>query len=85
MYVYSRLNEHEIFAEGEVRMLVGEQWYWRGNRSPRWFGLASRVGGSPCGICEPVPRSKWPLLERIAKEREDQTDNCLTTGESWGV
>lgn len=51
----------------EARFKVDDQWFYRGNRSPSWFFVASRADGS-CqgGISERVPNEMWPLLERIA-------------------
>mgnify|MGYP001592820590 CR=1 FL=1 len=49
---------------------VGEQWFYRGNRSPSWFCIAGRPDGS-CqgGIMERAPIILWPLLEEIATLR----------------
>lgn len=51
----------------EERLKIDDQWYYRGNRSPSWFFVASRADGS-CqgGISERVPRELWPALERVA-------------------
>ena len=48
----------------EVKINVDGQWYYRGNRSPKWFALASRLDGSPCGIADKVPPRYWPTLEK---------------------
>ena len=58
----------EIFADGEYQFKLGDQWYYRGNRSPKWLFVASRADGS-CqgGICESVPIAWWPLLNQIGE------------------
>lgn len=57
-------------AMNEARFKVGDQWFYRGNRSPSWFFVASRADGS-CqgGISERVPVAWWPMLEEIASLR----------------
>ena len=59
-------------AKDEAKFKVGDQWFYRGNRSPSWFFVASRADGS-CqdGICERVPKDWWPLLEEIAALKHD--------------
>lgn len=58
----------ETFANGEARFKLGDQWYYRGNRSPSWFYVASRPDGS-CqgGIAERVPQHLWSFLEDTAR------------------
>jgi hypothetical protein len=58
----------------EVKFQVGGQWYYRGNRFPPWFALASRADGSACGISEKVPTDWWPILEEVARLREQLAD-----------
>jgi hypothetical protein len=50
----------------EERLKIDDQWYYRGNRSPSWFFVASRADGS-CqgGISARVPGEMWPVLERV--------------------
>ena len=54
----------------EVKINIAGQWYYRGNRSPQWFALASRSDGSSCGIADKVPAEKWPALEKAAAEQK---------------
>ena len=58
----------ETFADGEARFKIGDQWYYRGNRSPSWFAVASRPDGS-CqgGIADRIPQDYWPWLEVVAE------------------
>ena len=58
----------ETFANGEARFKLGDQWYYRGNRSPSWFYVASRPDGT-CqgGIAERVPQHLWSFLEDTAR------------------
>lgn len=61
------LNETEVFS-AEQKFKVGEQWVYRGNRSPKWFFLAGRGKDSPpSGIAETARMEVWPFLEEIAK------------------
>lgn len=65
----SRADDGETFANGEYRFKLGDQWYYRGNRSPSWFYVASRADGS-CqgGISERVEYgSMCKLLNDIAE------------------
>ena len=52
----------------EVRFKIGDQWYYRGNRSASWFAVASRPDGS-CqnGICDRIEQIYWPWLEVVAE------------------
>ena len=52
--------------KAEIRLNLDGQWFYRGNRSPRWMAMASRLDGSMCGIAESVPAEYWPVLERVA-------------------
>lgn len=54
----------------EVKFQIDGQWFYRGNRSPSWFALASRADGSASGIAERVPRAYWFLLDHIARLSE---------------
>lgn len=54
----------------EAKFQIGGQWYYRGNRSPAWVALASRADGSASGIADKVPQDQWPLLEEVARLRE---------------
>jgi hypothetical protein len=69
-------------AHDEARFKVGDQWYYRGNRSPSWFFVASRADGS-CqgGIAERVPVDWWPLLEEIASLRSATPANARAAAE----
>jgi hypothetical protein len=69
-------------AHDEARFKVGDQWYYRGNRSPSWFFVASRADGS-CqgGIAERVPVDWWPLLEEIASLRSATPANARAVAE----
>jgi len=55
----------------EIKFKIGDQWFYRGNRSPSWLFLAERLDGSPCGIAEKVPADWWPLLEALALKDAD--------------
>lgn len=59
----------------EAKFKVGDQWYYRGNRSSSWLFVASRADGT-CqdGICEKVPVVLWPMLEEIARLRALQPE-----------
>lgn len=52
----------------EIKINVSGQWYFRGNRSPVWFALASRSDGSASGIADRLPQEAWEFLEIIAAE-----------------
>jgi hypothetical protein len=64
------MSQRRDEAPSEARFKIGDQWYYRGNRSPSWFFVASRADGS-CqgGISERVPVVFWPMLEEIASLR----------------
>jgi hypothetical protein len=69
-------------APSEARFKIGDQWYYRGNRSPSWFFVASRADGS-CqgGISERVPVVFWPMLEEIASLRSATPANARAVAE----
>lgn len=52
----------------EAKFKLGDQWFYRGNRSDTWYFVASRADGS-CqdGIMERVPANEWLYLEEIAR------------------
>lgn len=52
----------------EAKFKIGDQWFYRGNRSNVWLAVASRPDGS-CqdGICDRVPSVCWPFLEEIVR------------------
>lgn len=58
----------------EVKIKLGGQWYYRGNKSPSWFALASRLGGSASGIAERVPPKQWLTLNLLAERILFQSD-----------
>ena len=53
----------------EAKININGQWFYRGNRSPRWLACASRSDGSMSGISDDVETFVWPILEEIVRLR----------------
>jgi hypothetical protein len=70
----------------EEKFKIDLQWYYRGNRSPKWLYVASRPDGS-CqdGICEEVPREQWALLEHVSALSAQVRELQLTLSHSVDV
>lgn len=47
----------------EANIKVGDQWFYRGNRSPRWFARLRENGG----LSESVEAHIWPILEQLTQ------------------
>ena len=63
----------EILDDGEVRLRVGDQWIYRGNRSSMWMLLAGRgKNQKPSGISAKCPEELWFLCEEIARLRQQK-------------
>jgi hypothetical protein len=79
-----RTPQRESFADGEVHMKLGDQWFYRGNRSPRWLAVHDRADVTLSGISDPVPAICWQFLEEIARLRAsvEKRSKAMTNGES---
>ena len=75
-----------INAKREQKFKVGDQWFYRGNRSPTWLFVHERADGSISGISEKVPFAWWLLLEEIAKLRDgiQRALDDSESGDGWG-
>lgn len=52
-------------AETEQKFQIGDQWYYRGNRSRLWLYLQD--GHKSSSIAAQVPAECWPILEEVAR------------------
>lgn len=49
----------------EAKVKIGDQWFYRGNRSNTW--LATYREGPAGGLADRVPSVCWPFLEEIVR------------------